>query len=219
MLVDVSHRRISSHDDLMTLFHVIAGIKASQVQVKPFTSWIQSLVDIMGSLDVRNGAGKDHEQFYAKSLVQPLVPTYNYNSALTLVNKLNHYANLQGTGNSISFDFLAPLSYSAAKVKSEESSFTAHKAAFVYQFYSYGFPDNDKPQAQLQVHEAYHDLVNTAKSSNEKVQWGAYVNYVDARLDDWAKAYYGEGLATLKELKKKCDPDNIFDFPQGLAHA
>ncbi|SPO27241.1 related to Reticuline oxidase precursor [Ustilago trichophora] len=209
----------ASHDHLINLFHVIAGIKPSQVQVKPFTSWIQSLVDIMGSLDVRDRAGKDHEQFYAKSLVQPLIPTYNYDSALKLVNKLNAYANLQGTGNSISFDFLGPLSYSATKVKTQESSFNAHKAAFIYQFYSYGFPDNDNPQAQKQVHEAYDDLVNTAKSSNDNVQWGAYVNYVDARLQDWPKAYYGDSLTRLKHLKKKWDPENIFDFPQGLAHA
>ncbi|SPO26895.1 related to Reticuline oxidase precursor [Ustilago trichophora] len=208
----------ASHDHLLTLFHVIAGIKPSNVQVKPFTSWIESLVDIMGSLDVRGRAGKDHEQFYAKSLVQPLVSTYDYNSALKLVNKLNGYANLQGTGNSISFDFLGPLSYPAAKAN-EESSFNAHKAAFISQFYSYGFPGNDKPEAQKQVHDAYDDLVKTAMASNEKVEWGAYVNYVDARLDDWGKAYYGKGLERLKELKKKWDPENIFDFPQGLAHA
>ncbi|SNX85390.1 related to Reticuline oxidase precursor [Melanopsichium pennsylvanicum] len=209
----------SNHDALMSRFHTTAAISPAETSVKSFSSWIESLEDIMGSLDVTGKVGQDHEQFYAKSLVQPAIATYDYNSALALVNKLDGYAGLQGTGNSISFDFLGPLSYPSATVDANDSAFNAHQSGFVSQFYSYGFPGNDNPQAQEKVHSAFDDLVNTAKASKQDVDWGAYVNYIDARQVDWPNAYYASALARLKQLKSKWDPQVIFDFPQSLAHA
>ncbi|KIS66211.1 uncharacterized protein UMAG_10861 [Mycosarcoma maydis] len=204
------------HDALMHSFHSKARIAPAQTSVKEFTSWIESLESIMGSLDV-SSPNTDHEQFYAKSLVQPSTCTYDYESALALVTKLDAYAGLQGTGNSISFDFLGPLSYPASQ--SGTASFNAHNASFVNQFYSYGFPSNHQPDAQNQVYNAFDDLVQTAKNSSPDAKWGAYVNYVDARLHDWPEQYYGNALARLKNLKTKWDPNDVFWFPQGLASA
>lgn len=211
--IDVSQQE---HDALMDRFHSQADIKPASSSVKPFSSWIQALEDIMGSLDV-SSPSTDHEQFYAKSLVQPNVATYNSSSALNLVQKLNAYAGLQGTGNSISFDFLGPLSYPASQAGT--ASFNAHNASFVYQFYSYGFPANDRPDAQQAVYAAFDDLVSTAQSSDPEAEWGAYVNYVDARLDNWAQMYYGDALDRLKRVKREWDPQDVFWFPQGLASA
>lgn len=213
------------HKDLISRFHSLAGITPAVTSVKPFHSWLDALTDIMGNLNSTAllAAGPAHEQFYAKSLIQPATPTYTYSSALTLVQKLNNYAGLQGTGNSISFDFLGPLSYSSAKAEEEtgKAVFNARHAAFVYQFYSYGFPADDNPEGQKEVWDAFDDLVNTAKDSGKgkEVGWGAYVNYVDARQENWAKAYYGEGVERLKELKKKWDPENVFWFPQSIVNA
>ncbi|MDJ0345113.1 FAD-binding oxidoreductase [Streptomyces sp. H10-C2] len=44
----------------------------------------------------------------------------------------------------------------------------------------------------------------------------AYQNYTDPALKDWRQAYYGSAAARLTELKKKYDPDRLFDFPQAL---
>lgn len=208
-----------AHDALMTRFHTQAGITPATSSVTPFSSWIQSLVNIMGDLNTTGKVSSDHEQFYAKSLVQPAVPTYNFSSAQALVDQLNSVAGLQGTGNSISFDFLGPLSYPSAQVDATTSAFNAHNATFISQFYSYGFPANDNPTAQQQVWTAFDSLVNTAKQSDPQADWGAYVNYVDARLQHWPQAYYATALDRLKSLKSKWDPQTVFDFPQGLAHA
>ncbi len=206
-----------THDALMQKFHDTAGISAAESSVKPFNAWIDALTDIMGTLSTAGKVGTDHEQFYAKSLVQPNVATYDYDSALALVEKLNGVAGLQGTGNSISFDFLGPLSYPSAKA--EPSAFNAHNASFIYQFYSYGFPGNDNQQGQQDVWNAFDELVETAKSSKSDADWGAYVNYVDARQENWPQAYYGGGLDRLKSLKQQWDPETIFYFPQSLANA
>jgi FAD/FMN-containing dehydrogenase len=45
---------------------------------------------------------------------------------------------------------------------------------------------------------------------------GAYVNYVDADITDWATAYYGTNLARLERAKAEYDPDDVFDGPQSI---
>lgn len=44
----------------------------------------------------------------------------------------------------------------------------------------------------------------------------AYVNYVDADLDDWADGYYTGALQRLQQIKAKYDPENYFSFPQSI---
>lgn len=45
---------------------------------------------------------------------------------------------------------------------------------------------------------------------------GSYVNYADPDLADWAQAYYGANLPRLRGIRDAVDPDQLFDFPQGL---
>ncbi|NBE50353.1 FAD-binding oxidoreductase [Streptomyces boluensis] len=44
----------------------------------------------------------------------------------------------------------------------------------------------------------------------------AYQNYADPSLKDWRSAYYGPAAGRLARLKKRYDPDRLFDFPQAL---
>ncbi|MEU1806689.1 FAD-binding oxidoreductase [Streptomyces sp. NPDC019937] len=44
----------------------------------------------------------------------------------------------------------------------------------------------------------------------------AYQNYTDATLKNWRSAYYGSGADRLAALKKRYDPNRLFDFPQAL---
>jgi hypothetical protein len=45
---------------------------------------------------------------------------------------------------------------------------------------------------------------------------GAYQNFPDPTLDDWAKAYYGDNLARLRQVKTKVDPTGVFNYGQGI---
>ena len=45
---------------------------------------------------------------------------------------------------------------------------------------------------------------------------GAYQNFIDPSLTDWRRAYYGENLARLEDIKKRADPTRVFNFPQAI---
>ena len=48
---------------------------------------------------------------------------------------------------------------------------------------------------------------------------GAYVNYLDPLLADWASAYYGANYARLQQVKKAVDPNRVLSMPQGIVPA
>ena len=49
---------------------------------------------------------------------------------------------------------------------------------------------------------------------------GSYLNYPTLSLkNDYPKAFWGDNLPRLMQLKRKYDPDNVFAYPLGVPMA
>lgn len=59
-------------------------------------------------------------------------------------------------------------------------------------------------------------LKDTHASMRRYASGAAYQNYADPNLADWRRAYYGPALDRLTRLKRRYDPDRLFDYPQAL---
>ncbi|MFE2848150.1 FAD-binding oxidoreductase [Streptomyces scopuliridis] len=59
-------------------------------------------------------------------------------------------------------------------------------------------------------------LKNTHGSMRRHASGAAYQNYTDPALPDWRTSYYGAAADRLARLKRRYDPDRLFDFPQAL---
>ncbi|EME41107.1 hypothetical protein DOTSEDRAFT_136186 [Dothistroma septosporum NZE10] len=194
------------------------GIKIGQFINTEFPSWVETLTDLMGSLN----APPTKVPYYAKSVIDDGSPEYSKESALAITRAVQKVVGLHNTGTSISFDLNGPGSGTNAKQPNGDSAFAIaghRKALFLSQVYVNGYPGFDQPQQQEAVNQAVDGIVDAVKAANPSDTWQAYVNYVDPRLEDWAQEYYGQALPRLKSIKKAEDPTTVFDYPQGLAHA
>ena len=59
-------------------------------------------------------------------------------------------------------------------------------------------------------------LAAAAKAISPYTTGGAYQNYIDPRLVDWQRAYYGSNLSRLTQVKRTYDPDDVFHFGQSI---
>ncbi|MCI5207427.1 MAG: FAD-binding oxidoreductase [Candidatus Electrothrix sp. ATG2] len=80
--------------------------------------------------------------------------------------------------------------------------------------YNWKKRDMINPELMSKGHQWQDDFYKTLL--NDFKGKGAFQNFPDISLKNWAEAYYGENLSRLKQVKKKYDPDRLFDFAQAI---
>lgn len=107
-------------------------------------------------------------------------------------------------GLTILFDGLGG---AVSRIRSDETAFPHRSALASAQIY-YAV-ESDPSQARANVDHA-RDVLGRA--------WGetGYVNYIDARMPNWAQAHYGDNLTRLRNVAQQYDPHSLFGFAQGI---
>jgi len=103
-----------------------------------------------------------------------------------------------------------PYGGAIARVKDDETAFP-HRAGTLFGMQYSAEYSNEKQKV-----ERMSALSDVYKAMRPFVSGGAYVNYPDMELNNWATAYWGDNLGRLKRIKMAYDPDNIFRHAQSV---
>jgi len=142
------------------------------------------------------------EIFVAKSIVAPRALSVDAIGAL-----VDGIATSSATGVSAAI-LIDALGGAAARIAPDATAFPHRSARAIIQIYTGGLATNGGASIEW--------LRETFAKARPLIGMGAYVNYIDADLADWADAYYGANLTRLRAVKKRYDPDRVFEFPQAI---
>jgi FAD/FMN-containing dehydrogenase len=96
-----------------------------------------------------------------------------------------------------------------SRVRPDETAFVHREARFLIAYQTnWDSPDDD--QTNLDWCE------NIYEAMRPYVRGGAYVNIPDRTLTNWLRAYYGDNLRRLVEVKRAYDPEDVFHFAQSI---
>ncbi|CAG8721817.1 3320_t:CDS:2 [Gigaspora margarita] len=99
----------------------------------------------------------------------------------------------------------------AANVKDSSSSFIHRDALYCIQMESDWETKEQNTECTSEINK-FGRTFQLFINSNE-----SYQDFIDRDLDHWQKKYYGEkNFEKLVNIKKKYDPDNLFNFPQSI---
>ncbi|MGE7906687.1 FAD-binding oxidoreductase [Peribacillus sp. NPDC094092] len=158
-----------------------------------YTTWIEAARLFAGRL-VKQDKFK-HSSAYA---YEPL-------SDAALGVLIHNLQTAPGTANVIAFDSYGG---SISQVPTNATAFVHRKALFVIQYQSYWVQDAEADKNIQWIEQFRKSMLPYTR--------GAFRDYCDSMIPDWATAYFGENLARLKKVKQMYDPENLFRFEQSI---
>ena len=183
----------------------------SDSYIKVFKDWISAETDRMDD-------PMPAEYYYAKSLLDDGTPGYTARSAESIFDALRSAREIEGLETDVAFDLNGPGSTPNRPPSTGDMAFNHRRSLFSIQTDSFNFPGFTDPTREKAMGKLA-DLADAIEQADPTAEWNAYQNYVDPRLEDFGRAYYGSNLDRLKHLKSVTDPDTVFYFPQGLSRA
>ena len=119
-----------------------------------------------------------------------------------IVSQLTH---APGPNNTIQFDSFGG---AISSVPSHATAFFHRQAICDLQIEAFWQNDSDEAANRAWVQQTRQALAPYTS--------GAYVNYIDADIVDFATEYYGGNLSRLSHVKHAWDPTDFFSFPQAI---
>ena len=116
-----------------------------------------------------------------------------------------------GKQDDLSFGFIESLGGAIERVGRDETAFFWRDQRFSFTFIGIYDPSDTEWGARTREWaDAFRVAIEPYFSG------GVYVNYMQAELPDWQRAYYGDHYTRLRSIKQEHDPAHVFCFPQDL---
>ncbi|KAK7059900.1 Glucooligosaccharide oxidase [Favolaschia claudopus] len=179
-------------------------------------SYINSVAFLAAPRPLNTSSAPDHpDTFYTKSLMTPSGSPMSNAAITAFVSYMANEGFTSDTNWFVEVELYGGSNSAINAVPLDSSAFAKRDTLFTIQFYassSTGAPPYPKDGF------SFLDGMVASIVNNEPSSWpyGAYLNYIDDRLPNAAKLYYGSHLERLKTLKAKLDPKDTFQFPVGI---
>ncbi|HTN83206.1 MAG TPA: FAD-binding oxidoreductase [Sorangium sp.] len=98
-----------------------------------------------------------------------------------------------------------------ARVAPDATAFPHRRALWSLQYQAYWNAPAQEAESVAWVERVRRSMLPHTR--------GAYINYIDANVEDWLTAYYGPNVARLAAVKAKYDPREVFRFPRSIPRA
>ncbi|GGO87715.1 FAD-binding oxidoreductase [Wenjunlia tyrosinilytica] len=174
------------------------------------SGWSLAQCHLPGTLPGQNPSGRTTRASYAarSDFYTRALSSAGIKALLAQVERYARIAPRGGSG-SIAFDALGG---ATNRVKPRDTAFVHRDALFLAQYIA-NWPGSTSA-AGIARSRAWLNGLHTAMRPHASGQ--AYQNYIDPKLTDWKKAYYGANAARLSQVKSAYDPDRLFRFPQAV---
>ncbi|KIK60129.1 hypothetical protein GYMLUDRAFT_226197 [Collybiopsis luxurians FD-317 M1] len=178
-------------------------------------SWIEALAAFgVGNLNTSTQPDTN-DTFYAKSLMAPMdVPLTNA-SMKAMVTYLAQVGFNSSDFWHVEVELYGGKGSAVNQVPLNDTAFAHRNTLFTFQPYA-SSPNLLPPYPDTGF--SFVDGMVSSMTSNMPGDWdwGAYPNYIEDRLPDWQRRYYGGHYDRLKLLKSSVDPSNRFQFPTSI---
>lgn len=213
----------SMSDFNLTIAKFMSKLKAANVHpakasVRAFDDWLAALNETT-AMDGYLNAPIRQESYYGQSLVDNGTFDLSLNDAKMIMNAVSASQLADGSyKNVVEVAMLGPTSATNRPPPTGDMAFSHRNSIVLINNQGLFFPDKDL-DIRSKALVTMTKTTGNFRSANPGGTWGAYQNFMDPYLTNWAESYYGSNLPLLRKIKKEVDPHNVFDFPQGLAHA
>ncbi|KAK1225731.1 hypothetical protein PQX77_011317 [Marasmius sp. AFHP31] len=174
-------------------------------------TYIDSVKELGGGLDTSTKADT-RDTFYARSLMTPVGEPLSGDAVGRFVRYLAEEGWRSDTSWFMQVELYGGPNSKVNAVPVEESAFVRRDTLFTWQLYASS--SNNEPPYPDEGFTFVDGVLNSIVG--DKKDYNAYTNYIDDRLDDWQKRYYGDHYNRLQGIKSQVDPGNVFAFPTSV---
>ncbi|KAJ7306216.1 hypothetical protein DFH08DRAFT_902398 [Mycena albidolilacea] len=180
-------------------------------------SYINSVAVLAAPMALNtSSAPDDPNTFYTKSLMTPSGAPMSNGAITSFVTYMANQGFSSDTDWFVEVELYGGTNSAINAVPLDSAAFAKRDTLFTIQFYA-SSSNGDPPYPKDGFSFLDGMVASIIDNSPSNWNYGAYLNYIDDRLANAAKLYYGSHYQRLQSIKAALDPKDTFRFPVGVA--